>query len=376
MITRYDQDNNLILEREYDVTWSSTSNTITINYFDYGPNGQQYIDSQTNSYEFIDTDSVRFIEDDGDVTILYRGIVNPEPSTIVDIALATPDLSNLVAALQAADGDLVSVLSEGEFTVLAPTNAAFESFLFANGFASLDDVPTDVLSNILLNHVITGEVGSSDLVALGTGYSSTNATNADGDYLSLYFNTTDGVEFNGVSSAVIPDVEASNGVVHVVNAVIGLPTIATFATTNDALSTLVAALSHADTGTPTVPWIDTVDDASAGPFTVFAPLNDAFLDSESGILAELGLTGFGEGADQLNAATTDAVLLMHVVSGNIQSSELPNGIVSTLGGDITANNTDFTLTDPNGRVSNIITSAINIQAVNGVVHAIDKVIRP
>ena len=74
---RYDQDNNLILEREYDVTWSSTSNTITINYFDYGPNGQQYIDSQTNSYEFIDTDSVRFIEDDGDVTILYRGIVNP-----------------------------------------------------------------------------------------------------------------------------------------------------------------------------------------------------------------------------------------------------------------------------------------------------------
>ncbi|MDC0630257.1 fibrobacter succinogenes major paralogous domain-containing protein, partial [Flavobacteriaceae bacterium] len=70
---RYDQDNNLILEREYDVTWSSTANTITINYIDYGPDGQQYIDSQTNSYEFIDTDSFRFFEDDGDVTILYRG---------------------------------------------------------------------------------------------------------------------------------------------------------------------------------------------------------------------------------------------------------------------------------------------------------------
>ena len=69
---RYDQDNNLILEREYDVTWSSTANTITINYIDYGPDGQQYIDTQTNNYEFIDTDSFRFIEDDGDVTILYR----------------------------------------------------------------------------------------------------------------------------------------------------------------------------------------------------------------------------------------------------------------------------------------------------------------
>ena len=296
--------------------------------------------------------------------------------TIVDIAIATPDLSILVEALQAADGDLVSVLSEGEFTVLAPTNAAFESFLSANGFASLDDVPTDVLSNILLNHVITGEVRSSDLSALGAGYSSTNATNADGDNLSLYFNTTDGVMFNGVSSVATADVEASNGVVHVVDAVIGLPTIATFATTNDALSTLVAALSHADTGSPTVPWIDTVSDASAGPFTVFAPLNDAFLDSESGILAELDFTGFGEGEGELSASTTDAVLLMHVVSGNIQSSELPNGTVSTLGGDITANNTDFTLTDPEGRVSNIITSAVNIQAVNGVVHAIDKVLLP
>lgn len=299
-----------------------------------------------------------------------------EPSTIVDIASATPDLSNLVAALQAADGDLVSVLSEGEFTVLAPTNAAFESFLSANGFASLDDVPTDVLSNILLNHVITGEVRSSALADLGAGYSSTNATNADGDNLSLYFNTTDGVVFNGVSSVATADVEASNGVVHVVDAVIGLPTIATFATTNDALSTLVAALSHADTGSPTVPWIDTVSDASAGPFTVFAPLNDAFLDSESGILTELNLTGFGEGEGELNAATTDAVLLMHVVSGNIQSSELPNGTVTTLGGDITANNTDFTLTDSRDRVSNIITSVVNIQAVNGVVHAIDKVILP
>ena len=196
---RYDQDNNLILEREYDVTWSSTANAITINYFDYGPNGQQYIDSQTNSYEFIDTDSVRFIEDDGDVTILYRGIVNPEPPTIVDIAVATPDLSNLVAALQAADGDLVTTLNGGEYTLLAPTNAAFETFLSVNGFSSLDDVPTDVLANILLNHVITGEVRSTDLSAFGAGYASTNATNADGDNLSLYFDTLSGVVFNGVS---------------------------------------------------------------------------------------------------------------------------------------------------------------------------------
>ena len=69
---RYNQDNILILTREYEITWSSTSSSITINYIDYGPDGQQYIDSQTNNYEFIDSDTFRFIEDDGDVTLLYR----------------------------------------------------------------------------------------------------------------------------------------------------------------------------------------------------------------------------------------------------------------------------------------------------------------
>ena len=68
------------------------------------------------------------------------------------------------------------------------------SFLSANGFASLEEVPTDVLSNILLNHVITGEVVSTDLTTAGSGYTTTNATNLDGDNLSLYFSTTDGVE--------------------------------------------------------------------------------------------------------------------------------------------------------------------------------------
>jgi len=80
----------------------------------------------------------------------------PVPN-IVELASATPTLSSLVAALQAADGDLVSVLSgSGPFTVLAPTNDAFDTFLAANDFATLGDVPTDVLANILLNHVIAG----------------------------------------------------------------------------------------------------------------------------------------------------------------------------------------------------------------------------
>ena len=202
----------------------------------------------------------------------------PGPSNIVEIAMDNPELSNLVAALSVADGNLVDVLSGGEFTVLAPTNEAFETFLTANGFMSLSEVPTDILSNILLNHVVTGTVTYTNLVDAGSGYSNTNATNAGGDNLSLYFDTSSGVIFNGVSSVTGPDIEASNGIIHVVDEVIGLPIILPLDTINDALSTLVSALSYADTGSPTVPWIATVSYASAGPFTVFAPVNDAFLN--------------------------------------------------------------------------------------------------
>lgn len=433
-----------------------------------------------------------------------NNIVDPGPQNIVELAIATPELSSLVAALQAADGNLVSVLSgPGPFTVLAPTNEAFAAFL---GGTPLSQVPSDVLSQILLNHVIAGDVSSTDLLNLGEGYTSTSATGAGGrnislyfntsngvrfndagsvipsgadidatngtihiidgvlglpsivdhavandnfstlvgaltatgldgavagltqgtvlapinsafegltlptgnalvqtllnhvvganvfaddlvaagsgytntlaetmggENLSLYFNTEDGVSFNGLSNVAQADVVATNGVIHAVDAVITLPTIATFATSNSALSNLVAALQLADTGTPTVPWINTVSDASAGPFTVFAPTNGAFED----LLLELdpsGNTALGD----LAPATVDAVLLMHVVSGNVQSSGLPNGTVGTLGGNITADNTAFTLTDPNNRVSNIVTSLVDIQGVNGVVHVIDKVILP
>jgi len=176
-------------------------------------------------------------DDDDDVTTPTGA------SNIVEIALDTPDLSNLVAALSVADGNLVDVLSGGEFTVLAPTNEAFETFLAANGFMSLSEVPTDVLSNILLNHVISGTVNSTNLVDAGSGYSTTNASNMDGDNLSLYFDTSSGVTFNGISSVVAADIVASNGIVHVVDEVIGLPTVVTFAVSNPALSTLVAALT-------------------------------------------------------------------------------------------------------------------------------------
>ncbi len=296
-----------------------------------------------------------------------------QATTVVDVAVAK-GLTSLAAALEATN--LVSTLQgPGPFTVFAPDNAAFTALLNATGLDldNLSAAEEDVVRNILLNHVIIGQtISATNLVNAGSGYTNTAATGPNGVNLSLYFTTSSGVELNGQSTVVDADNTATNGTVHIVNTVIDLPTIATFATSNDALSLLVSALAYADTGSPTVPWIDTVSDATAGPFTVFAPTDGAFAD----VLAELNLTGFGEGMNELNAATTNAVLLNHVVSGNIQSSGLPNGTVSTLGGNITADNTAFTLTDANSRTSNIVTSLVDIQGMNGVVHVIDKVILP
>ena len=300
-------------------------------------------------------------DDDDDVT------TPTGPSNIVEIAMDTPNLSNLVAALSVADGNLVDVLSGGEFTVLAPTNEAFETFLAANGFMSLSEVPTDVLSNILLNHVISGTVNSTNLVDAGSGYSTTNASNMDGDNLSLYFDTSSGVTFNGISSVVAADIVASNGIVHVVDEVIGLPTVVTFAVSNPALSTLVAALTTEGLSVDIVSILSSSDEPS--PFTVFAPTNDAF----GSLLAELGLNALGD----IPVDILEATLGTHVApEANVRSTDLVDGMsVNTIGSTITVSLSDGAkLIDSNGRESNIV--AVDIQAYNGVVHVIDNVLLP
>ncbi len=299
------------------------------------------------------------------------------PTTVVDIALAN-GLTSLAAALQATD--LVSTLEgTGPFTVFAPTNDAFADLLETNGLDlnNLTESEEELVKNILLNHVIVGEkIEAETLINAGSGYKSTASPGPATDTtLSLYYNVVDGVvELNGGSDltdgadVTTPNVSATNGIIHIVDAVIGLPTISTFATTNTALSVLVDVLEYAYTGMPTVPYIDTVSDSEAGPYTVFAPNNDAFDD----LLVELDITELAN----LGTGTVDAVLLNHIVDANVQSNQLPNGIVSTLGGDITADNTTFTLTDGLDRDINIIQSLVDIQATNGVIHVIDKVIRP
>ena len=131
--------------------------------------------------------------------------------TIVDIAVGNPDFSTLVAALQAAD--LVDALSgEGPFTVFAPTNEAFAQLPAGTLDMLLLPENKDKLVAILTYHVVSGEVMAADVVTL------TEATSLQGDTIAI--SASEASVMVDEASVVATDIEASNGVIHVINAVI------------------------------------------------------------------------------------------------------------------------------------------------------------
>lgn len=291
-------------------------------------------------------------------------INSPQNNSIASVASRAPQFTTLVDALQRAD--LVTTLDgSGSFTVFAPTNTAFSSFLSDNGFASLDDVPVATLREILLNHVVEGTNLSSNLT---TGYIKTlgKGSASNSNTLSMYVNVSSSVMLNGVATVTTADIMADNGVIHEVNAVIGLPTVVTHATANANFSTLVTALTRNDQPD----FVGILSGTTNSPFTVFAPTNQAFGD----LLTELNANSL----DDINQATLENTLKYHVVAGsNVLSTNLTNNMMVT-----TFQGQDFTIgltggakiTDAQDRVSNII--ATDVQCANGVIHVIDKVILP
>ena len=289
------------------------------------------------------------------------------PKDITDLAIATPDLSILVQALQKAN--LVSALqADGPFTVFAPTNAAFQALLDSNAsWNSLDDIPVDVLTNVLLFHVVSGNIKSTDL---SDTYVNTLATGPNSEPLSLQVEVTGGIEFNGDSSPVsgLIDIEASNGVVHVIDKVMMPANVVTLALNNAGFTSLVAALTDSRHTTDFVSIL-----SGDGPFTIFAPTNAAFqalLDSNA---------SWNSFAD-VPIATLDAVLKYHVVNGaNVQADQLTNGDVTTLGGTITIDLTSGAQiqTSSMQTVNILVGAATNdVQGTNGVIHAVDTVLLP
>ncbi|MFN2286766.1 MAG: fasciclin domain-containing protein [Chromatocurvus sp.] len=139
-----------------------------------------------------------------------EGDMEAKPS-IVEIAAGNDDFSTLVGALTAAG--LVDVLSgEGPFTVFAPTNAAFEKLPAGTVESLLEPENKQKLTDILTYHVVSGEVYASDVVELS------EATTVQGGSITITA-SDDGVMVDN-ANVVTTDIEASNGVIHVIDAVI------------------------------------------------------------------------------------------------------------------------------------------------------------
>jgi uncharacterized surface protein with fasciclin (FAS1) repeats len=301
--------------------------------------------------------------------------VEPINNSIAGVASRAPQFTTLVAALDKAG--LVQTLDQnGPFTVFAPTNDAFDTFLTDNGFASLDDVPVPTLEKILLNHVVNGKFASTDLA---TGYVSSLAKGSASstNNLSLYIDldVTTGVKINGIATVTAANIAATNGIIHQVDRVIGLATIIDHAKANPNFSTLVTVVTSTDSngnGFGDQSAVATALTTNTAPLTVFAPTNDAFTTATTG-------SGFAVGA---TPAQVSKVLQYHVTAaGNVLSSTLTNGQVVSM---ITDPAQDITLdlsaptspkiTDTSSSQAGIIT--VDVQCENGVIHAVDKVLQP
>ena len=272
------------------------------------------------------------------------------PADLVDIptvAQGTGIHDSLVAAVIQAE--LLSTLQgEGPFTVFAPTDDAFTAA--GVDLAALDnDEGKAALTNILLYHVVSGAVPSS---AVTDGLVAA-AVNGD----DLTFTVGEGVMVND-ANVILADVMASNGIIHVIDKVlmppadlVDIPTVAQGTGIHDSL---VAAVIQAEL-------LSTLQ--GEGPFTVFAPTDDAF--TAAGVdLAALD-------NDEGKAALTN-ILLYHVVSGAVPSSAVTDGLVATA-----VNGDDLTFTVGEGVMvndANVILA--DVQASNGIIHVIDKVLMP
>ncbi len=272
------------------------------------------------------------------------------PQTIAEIASADPNFSTLVSALERTG--LASVVAgEGNFTVFAPTNDAFDAL-----GVDLTTLSDEALSEILLYHVLGAEVLSTD-IATGQTYVSTSAATGPGETnLSLLIEKGEGVVLNGSANVASADIDATNGVIHVIDAVLLPLDIVGHASANSSFTELVGALSSADLVSAL---------QADGPFTVFAPVNSAF-EAISDVVATLT-------TEQLSD-----VLTYHVVSAaNVLSTDLSNGQVVTAlnqGSFTISLGTSVSITDANDNNVSIILT--DVQATNGVIHVVDAVLLP
>jgi uncharacterized surface protein with fasciclin (FAS1) repeats len=289
------------------------------------------------------------IADNGVVHVIDAVLIptEPTPTTVFDI-IANSDVHNTLEAGLIAAGLNVDLTEGGPFTVFAPTDAAFDALPAGVLDALLAD-PSGELTSILLYHVLSGTVLSTDLTDGQT------ATTLLGEDITVTINGS-GVFIND-AQVIIADLVADNGVVHVIDAILTQP------------APVPATVWDIIVGSPDHTILETavlaagLDDelSSAGPFTVFAPTDDAFTALPAGTIASL----------LANPTLLTSILLYHVASGNVLSGDLSDGqSIATLQGE----SVDISIAGGTVGVNDATVIVADLIAENGVVHVIDGVL--
>jgi transforming growth factor-beta-induced protein len=276
-----------------------------------------------------------------------------EAKDIVDTAVAAGSFKTLAAALGAA-GLVDALKGEGPFTVFAPTDEAFAALPAGTVEGLLKD--PKALAEILKYHVVAGKVMAADAAKL------TEAETLQGAPIAI--SVKDGKVMINDAEVVSADVEASNGVIHVINKVILPPAegammdekqdIVDTAVAAGTFKTLAAALEAAGL-------VETLK--GAGPFTVFAPTDEAFAKLPAGTVESL----------LKDPKALGEILKYHVVAGKVMAADAAK---LTEASTVQGSPIKISVKDGKVYINDAQVTAADIETSNGVIHVIDTVILP
>lgn len=269
---------------------------------------------------------------------------------IVDTAVAAGNFKTLAAALKAA-GLVGTLKGEGPFTVFAPTDEAFAKLPAGTVESLLKPENKDKLIAILTYHVVPGRVAAADVASMTTG------ATVNGQRIDIA-SRGGGVQLDGRANVTSADIECANGIIHVIDTVIMPSTRNIVETAGDAgsFSTLLAAAKAAGLAEAL---------QGKGPFTIFAPTDEAFAKLPKGTVESL--------LKPENKGKLAAILSFHVIPGRVYADDIVRTTRSprTLQGSTF----DIAVTIGNAKARAGLT-ATDIEASNGVIHVIDTVIMP
>lgn len=300
-----------------------------------------------------------------------------QPNPTIAAAVEADARFSILANALDTTGLTATFEGSGDFTVFAPTNAAFQALFSDLGVNDLPGLmaalPSGALNTYLKYHVLGEAVLASDVP---TGYTHTLGENGNGNVMSLFVESTNGLVINGLAKVIETNIQASNGVIHAVNAVLQPLSVYGLVEVNANFSSLRNSIALADGN------LDLVLDADTGSYTLFAPDNDAF----DTLIANT--PGVNDLSDLVVAVGTDGlanILLYHTLAGEYQDTDFNTGSINTLATDAQGNPFTFfinvgsssvTVIDGSSGTDNADVTAVNMTGINGTVHFIDNVLLP